>query len=80
MSIKEIAGSNVRGFRKIIGLSQVKFAEIAGLNRSYIASVERGEVNLTIESLERIATIIGVPPHVLLIEKSFQWAVVKDRI
>jgi len=74
MSVKTMVGKNVRAFRKHTGLGQEEFASIAGLNRSWLAAVERGEVNVTIESLERIAAIIGVPVNVLLIEGADKWS------
>jgi transcriptional regulator with XRE-family HTH domain len=74
MSIRNIVGSNIRGFRKLLKLSQEDFAKIAALNRSHLAATERGEINLTLDTLERIATIIGIPVHVLLMENSHKWA------
>ena len=74
MTIRQIIGENIRGFRNILKLSQTEFAKRAHLNRSHLSSIEQGEENLTIDSLERIATILGVPIHVLLIEQSHTWA------
>ncbi len=74
MDVKILVGKNVRAFRKLMGIGQQEFASIAGLNRSWLAAVERGEVNITVESLERIATIIGVPANVLLIEGADKWS------
>ncbi len=79
MDVKVMVGKNVRAFRKLMGIGQQEFASIAGLNRSWLASVERGEVNVTIESLERIATVIGIPVNVLLIEGADKWSRVAHR-
>lgn len=59
-------GANLRVHRLAAGLSQEAFAEIIGVHRTYMGGVERGERNLTLKSLERIAERIGVDPRTLL--------------
>jgi transcriptional regulator with XRE-family HTH domain len=53
-------GQTIRKLREKKGLSQEKLADIADLHRTYIGHVERGEKNLTLRSLERIAKALGV--------------------
>ncbi len=48
-------GDNIRTQRKELGLSQEKLAEKADLHPVYIGSVERGEENVSLDSLVRIA-------------------------
>ena len=48
-------GKRVRGLRKSQGLSQEKLAQRAGLHYTYIGAVERGERNLSLQSMEKIA-------------------------
>nr|AAA26568.1 C protein [Serratia marcescens] len=51
MDIKEILAENVRSYRNINNLSQEQLAEISGLHRTYIGSVERKERNVTLSTL-----------------------------
>lgn len=55
-------GMRVRELRSEAGLTQEHLAETAELDRSYVGSVERGERNLSIENVCRLATAIGVSP------------------
>lgn len=52
--------ANMKRFRKEKSLSQEKLAEYAGLHTNYISSVERGERNISICNIERIARGLGV--------------------
>lgn len=61
-----IVGRNLRAYREQRGLSQEQFAEVLGYHRTYVGGVERGERNLTLRSLEHIASIIDVDPRDLL--------------
>lgn len=49
----------VTEIRKTIGLTQERFAEIAGLTRRQIAEIERGEANPTLETLNKIGKVFG---------------------
>jgi transcriptional regulator with XRE-family HTH domain len=48
-------GAEVRSRRQRLGISQEDLAEASGLHRTYIGSVERGERNLSLENILRIA-------------------------
>lgn len=51
---------NLRTARLAHGLSQEELAARAGLHRNYIGSVERNEKNISIDSMERLAKVLGV--------------------
>lgn len=53
-------GENIRELRKTKGFSQEGFADEAGLDRTYMGGVERGERNLATLNLIRIAVALGV--------------------
>jgi transcriptional regulator with XRE-family HTH domain len=64
--LQQNLGRNLRAYRKAHNLSQQGFAEIVGVHRTYMGGLERGERNLTLRSLERIATRIALDPLALL--------------
>lgn len=59
-------GANLRAHREARGFSQEAFADLVGVHRTYMGGVERGERNLTLKSVERLAERIGVDPLSLL--------------
>lgn len=57
--IQAAFGDHLRRIRGGVGISQEKLAEIAGLHRTYVSSVERGERNVSLETIERLAIALG---------------------
>ncbi|HTA74760.1 MAG TPA: helix-turn-helix transcriptional regulator [Gemmatimonadaceae bacterium] len=56
----KLLGDRVRQRRIGLGISQEAFANKCGVHRTYIGKVERGEQNVSMASLERIAKGLGV--------------------
>jgi transcriptional regulator with XRE-family HTH domain len=65
---KKLFGRAVRARRLALGISQEELAEKAGLHRTYIGDVERGQRNVSLINIIKFANALGVKPPVLLRE------------
>lgn len=65
-SIAEKFGQRLKELRKKRSLTQNYLAEAAGLSSKHIGEIERGEVNLTIQSLDQIASALGLKVNELI--------------
>jgi transcriptional regulator with XRE-family HTH domain len=63
---RQIFGQSLRRKREQLGISQEYLGEKARLHRTYIGSVERGERNVSIDNMERLAAAIGATIQQLL--------------
>jgi transcriptional regulator with XRE-family HTH domain len=54
-------GLAVRRHREKSGLSQEAFADVAGIHRTYVSSIERGKVQVSIGIAQQLADALGVP-------------------
>ena len=59
-NIFEKIGAEIRIRRKRLGMTQLDVAEMTGLQRQTISRVESGNSSVTIASVERIATVVGL--------------------
>lgn len=55
MDIKLLVGKRVKELRNNLGISQEELADLAGLDRTYITSVECGKRNISIVNIEKLA-------------------------
>jgi transcriptional regulator with XRE-family HTH domain len=61
-ALRRSFGERVRSLRERRGLSQEKFAEQAGVHRTYVSSVERGQRNVGLENIHAFAIALAVSP------------------
>lgn len=64
--IKKQLGQKIKELRLKAGYSQKELAAKAGLHRTYMSDVERGERNVSVENIEKIAKALGVRSSDLL--------------
>ncbi|MGR3894361.1 helix-turn-helix domain-containing protein [Pseudomonas sp. 1176_21] len=68
-SLKKL-GAAIRARRLALALSQEALADAAGVDRSHMGKIERGERNVTFLNLLRIAGAVGCKPSELLVDAS----------
>jgi len=59
-------GTRIRALRKELAMSQEELGEVAGLHRTYIGHLERGEVNPSLINILRVAKALKVDPSNLV--------------
>jgi transcriptional regulator with XRE-family HTH domain len=62
-SYRQILGQKIRAHRKRAKMSQEKLAEKAALSYKYLGEVERGVVNISLDSIVRIAKALKIQVH-----------------
>ncbi len=60
MDIKLLVGKRVKELRNKLGISQEELADLAGLDRTYVTSVECGRRNISIVNIEKLAKALKV--------------------
>ena len=66
-SLRSQLGRRIRQLRKSRAWTQAELAERAGLDTKYVGAIERGERNLSIDNVEKIAVGLGVEAAQLLL-------------
>jgi transcriptional regulator with XRE-family HTH domain len=66
--LQKIVGANLRRYREAQGLSQEVFADVLGWHRTYVGGLERGERNLSLKAVERIAERLNLDPVDLMVD------------
>jgi transcriptional regulator with XRE-family HTH domain len=64
--LQRVLGENLRAYREAEKLTQEAFAIAIGFHRTYLGGLERGERNLTLKAVEKIAARLDLEPLDLL--------------
>ena len=67
-SLRNVLATNIRRRRQACGMSQQDFALEIEMDRTYFGGVERGERNVSIDNIERIAKGLDISAYQLLME------------
>lgn len=63
---RKTLGEHIRTLRKQAGWSQEELADVAGLHRTYVGAIERGERNVSLINIVQLARALRVKPADLL--------------
>ncbi len=72
MDIVKIFGTNLKKYRRELGVSQEKFAEMCGLHRTYISDIERFQRSISLYNIQKISDALGVDTYKMFIEENSQ--------
>lgn len=75
--LSRLVGHNFREARRRTRLSQMQVAELIGTHGSYIGTIERGDANITLGMLARLAAVVGVTPTALMAEPTSEQRLVE---
>lgn len=66
MASRAVLARNLRRLREARGLSQEALADLAGIDRTYVSSLERQRYSATLDMLDRLAAALKVPVSALV--------------
>lgn len=66
MASRAVLARNLRRLREERGLSQEALADLAGIDRTYVSSLERQRYSASVDMLDRLASVLQVPVSALL--------------
>jgi transcriptional regulator with XRE-family HTH domain len=69
MRLRDLFIINLKKYRKLRGVSQMKLAELCDTATSYIGQIEIGDKFPSIEMIEKIAKSLQIKPHVLFLDE-----------
>lgn len=73
-------GNKLLAYRKKCGLTQAEVAELADLSDRTYADIERGTVNMRIETILRICEVLKITPDMIFTEKDIFSDLEQDKI
>ena len=68
IDVIKVFSNNLREYRMHSGLSQERFAEKAGLHRTYISAIECGKRSISLDNIQKIADALQIDTYLLFID------------
>ncbi|MBT4511168.1 MAG: helix-turn-helix transcriptional regulator [Chloroflexi bacterium] len=78
--LRKFLGQRIRQLRKARDWTQQELAERAGLDYKYVGAIERGERNITIDNVEKIAAGLGLEAHQLFLFSAVAEEMPEERV
>lgn len=79
-ALRRVFGARLRELRQRRGLTQRDLGKLARMHPAYVGGLERGERNVTLDVLERLAEALGIPAAHLLVRPGLHAAGVEARV
>lgn len=70
MDIRAVFASNLKHYRLARGLTQAALAAAMDVDRAHVSAMERGQQNVTLQTLQRVAAHLDVAPAQLIEERA----------
>lgn len=70
MDIRVVFARNLKHYRQAYGLTQAALATAMDVDRAHVSAMERGQQNVTLQTLQRVAAHLDVAPAQLIEERS----------
>jgi len=70
MDIRVVFASNLKHYRQARGLTQAALAAAMDVDRAHVSAMERGQQNVTLQTLQRVAAHLDVAPAKLIEERA----------
>jgi len=68
--IHSLLADNIKYFRSQRGLTQQELANLANINRSYLAGIEAGRRNVSLQTIEKLCTALKIQPSDIFAKRS----------
>ena len=70
MDIRVVFARNLKHYRQLRGLTQAALAAAMDVDRAHVSAMERGQQNVTLQTLQRVAAHLDVAPAQLIEERA----------
>ncbi len=70
MDIRVVFARNLKHYRQLRGLTQATLAAAMDVDRAHVSAMERGQQNVTLQTLQRVAAHLDVEPAKLIEERA----------